>query len=92
IELAAIAVTALTDKVLLCFEVNRQAIEANLMANPVLVTALNPLVGYSLAAKIAHKASETGQPVIDVAEQMTDISRAELERILDPLTLTRGGL
>ncbi|MDF1822591.1 MAG: class II fumarate hydratase [Alcanivoracaceae bacterium] len=92
IELAAIAVTALTDKVLLCFEVNRQAIEANLMANPVLVTALNPLVGYSLAAKIAQKASETGQPVIDVAEQMTDISRAELERILDPLTLTRGGL
>lgn len=92
IDLAGHAVTSLTDKVLLCFEVNRQAIEANLMANPVLVTALNPLVGYSLAAKIAHKASETGEPVIDVAEQMTDISRAELERILDPLKLTRGGL
>jgi fumarate hydratase class II len=92
IALASHAVTSLTDKVLLCFEVNRQAIEANLAANPVLVTALNPLVGYSLAAKIAEKANHSGLPVIDVAEEMTDISRDELERILDPLKLTQGGI
>ena len=92
IELLAAAADKLTTRAVAEFEVNRQAIESGLAANPILVTVLNPEVGYSMAAKIAEKAYSTGKPVIDVAEEMTDIPRKKLEQLLDPLALTRGGL
>jgi len=57
--------------------------------NPILVTALNPVIGYEKAAKIAKDAFASGRPVIDVAEEQSDLSRDELEKLLDPKTLTR---
>lgn len=60
--------------------------------NPVLVTALNPEIGYALAADIAKEAYRTGRPVIDVAEERSGLSRAQLERLMDPIKLTQGGL
>ena len=92
IELLAAAADKLSTKAVAEFQVNRQAIESGLAANPILVTVLNPEVGYSMAAKIAEKAYSSGKPVIDVAEEMTDIPRSKLESLLDPLALTRGGL
>lgn len=58
------------------------------MHNPVLVTTLNPVVGYEQSAAIAGRARAEGRPVIDVAEEMTGISRTELESLLDPARLT----
>jgi len=60
--------------------------------NPILVTALNPVIGYLKAAEIAKKAYKEGRAVVDVAEEETDIPRAELEKLLDPAKLTEGGL
>ena len=74
------------------FTVNGERLEENLARNPVLVTALNPVIGYSAAAEIAKKAYATGRPVIDVAEEETELSRAELEKLMAPEKLTRGGL
>lgn len=59
--------------------------------NPILVTALNPLIGYDLAAKIAKKAFKENRPVFDVAKEMTDLSDEELEKALDPMNMTKGG-
>ncbi len=59
--------------------------------NPILVTALNPLIGYDLAAKIAKKAYAENRPVLDVASEMTDLSDTELRKALDPMNMTRGG-
>jgi fumarate hydratase class II len=56
--------------------------------NPVLVTSLNDVIGYDRGAEIAKRAYAEGRPVLDVAEEMTDLSRSELERLLDPATLT----
>jgi fumarate hydratase class II len=56
------------------------------------VTALNPIIGYAKAAEIAKAAYKTNQPVIDVAEELTDLSRSELELLLDPEKLTKGGI
>jgi len=70
------------------FTVNQDNIEAALYRNPVLVTALNPVIGYAKAAEIAKTAYKENKPVIDVAEAMTDISRSELESLLDPKKLT----
>ena len=52
------------------------------------MTALNPLIGYARAADIAKQAYREGRPIIDVAAERTDIPRAELERLLDPVRLT----
>jgi fumarate hydratase class II len=57
-----------------------------------LVTALNPIIGYEKAAKIAKQAYSDGRPIIDVAEEYTDISRDQLTLLLDPQKLTEGGL
>jgi fumarate hydratase class II len=59
--------------------------------NPILVTALNPLIGYDKAAKIAKKAFAEERAVMDVAREMTDLSDDELKKALEPLTMTKGG-
>ncbi len=59
--------------------------------NPILVTALNPIIGYDLAAKIAKKAFAEDRALKDVALEMTDLSEAELDKALDPIKMTSGG-
>ncbi|MNF19108.1 Fumarate hydratase class II [compost metagenome] len=56
------------------------------------MTALNPIIGYQKAAEIAKKAYQQGRPVIDVALEHTDLTRSELEVLLDPEKLTAGGV
>ena len=50
------------------------------------------MIGYNAAAAIAKKAYQAGRPIIDVAEEETDLDRATLERLLDPTVLTQGGV
>ncbi|WP_341938809.1 class II fumarate hydratase [Marinimicrobium sp. C2-29] len=90
--LMANASTALADKTIASFTVRADNLNAALARNPILVTALNPIIGYAKAAAIAKKAYAEGRPIIDVAEQETDLPRDELEQLLDPEKLTRGGL
>ncbi|WP_027350788.1 class II fumarate hydratase [Halotalea alkalilenta] len=92
IGLLANVTRLLADDAISDFNVRRDQIEAPLAKNPVLVTALNPVIGYDKAAQVAKKAYKEGRPIIDVAEEETDIPRAELERYLDPAQLTSGGI
>ncbi|OBA00687.1 class II fumarate hydratase [Halomonas sp. G11] len=82
----------LADRAIATFKVRRDNIEAPLARNPILVTALNSVIGYNAAAAIAKEAYQTGRPIIDVAEEHTDLGRDSLERLLDPEALTRGGV
>lgn len=86
--LVANAAIALSDKAIQGFTVNRAHIESMLARNPVLVTALNPLLGYERAAALAKKAYAECRPIIDVVAEESDISREELEQLLDPRRLT----
>jgi fumarate hydratase, class II len=81
----------LSAKAIATFTVNRSYLAQQLGNNPILVTALNATIGYSRAAEIAKQAYASNRPIIDVAEEMTELTRSELEQLLDPLTLTRGG-
>jgi len=74
----------LADKAIAEFTVNEDNINAALAKNPILVTALNTVIGYELGAKIAKAAYKEGRAVIDVAVDMTDLSREELEVLLNP--------
>ncbi len=82
----------LADKAIASFTVNEKQLQLALSRNPILVTALNPIIGYLKAADIAKKAYKEGRSVIDVADEETEIGRAELEKLLDPAKLTRGGI
>ncbi|WP_193359415.1 class II fumarate hydratase [Hahella chejuensis] len=92
VELLANASRLLADKAIATFKVNEAKLQEALSRNPILVTALNPIIGYLKAAEIAKQAYKEGRPVIDVAEEQTDLSRQELEKLLDPAKLTHGGL
>lgn len=89
--LLANSATLLADKVAAGFSVNKGRIAATLEQNPILVTALAPLIGYDRAAEIAKKAYAEGRSVKDVAAEMTDLSREALGRLLDPKRMTEGG-
>ena len=91
IELLSNASRLLADKAIAGFTVNEANINAALAKNPILVTALNTVIGYELGAKIAKTAYAEKRAVIDVAEDMTDLSREELEKLLDPAKLIHGG-
>jgi len=92
ISLMANASRQLADKAIAGFIVNQENMTAALNRNPILVTALNPVIGYEQGAAIAKKAHAEGRPVRDVAAEMTDLTDAELDRLLDPVALTKGGI
>ena len=62
------------------------------IGNPILVTALNPVAGYETGAKIAKRAYAEGRPVKEVAAELTKLSAEELDRLLDPRAMTKGGI
>lgn len=92
IELLANASRCLADKAIAGFTVNTDNINRALARNPILVTALNPVIGYEKGAEVAKKAYQEGRPVKDVAREMTDLTDEELDRLLDPAGLTEGGI
>ncbi|ROM87076.1 aspartate ammonia-lyase [Pseudomonas brassicacearum] len=92
IALMSTASRLLADKAIATFKVNEARLKDALSRNPILVTALNPIIGYQKAAEIAKTAYRQGRPVIDVALEYTHLSRSELEVLLDPEKLTAGGV
>jgi fumarate hydratase class II len=92
IELLANASKLLAEKAVAGFKVQEENLKQRLSLNPILVTALNPLVGYEKAAAICKQAYREGRAVLDVAEEQTSFSRGELEKLLDPVLLTLGGI
>jgi fumarate hydratase, class II len=92
LELLGIACRNLADHALKGFTINRDRMNDALARNPILVTALNPIIGYEKGAAIAKKAYREGRPILDVAAEMTDLSIDELRRLLDPKSLTEGGI
>ena len=92
IKLLANVSRLLADKAITTFTVNEDQLKLALGRNPILVTALNPIIGYAKAAEIAKKAYKDGRAVLDVAEEETNIPREELEKLLDPAKLAEGGL
>ena len=92
IRLLAKASRALADDAIAGFKVNEARIAEALDRNPILVTALNPVIGYEKGAAIAKQAYAEGRPIREVAEKMTDLPREEIAKLLDPADLARGGI
>jgi fumarate hydratase, class II len=82
----------LADKAIAGFRANGARVAELVDKNPILVTALNPVIGYELGAKIAKKAYAEGRRVKDVAAEMTQLKPEEIDRLLDPRKMTEGGI
>ncbi len=92
ISLLANSCRLLADKTITGFKVNHANLAHPLDRNPILVTALNSVIGYELGAAIAKKAYAEGRPVREIAAEMTDLSAEDLDRLLDAAELTKGGI
>lgn len=64
-----------------------QMVEQGLM----LATALAPVIGYEQAAALAKEAAASGRTIREVARDRTDLSDADLDRILNPEAMTEPG-
>jgi len=92
ISILAGASRLLADRAIAGFAVNAERIGQLVDRNPILVTALNPVIGYELGAQIAKTAYAQERTLKEVALEMTDLSAAELDELLDPRKLTEGGI
>ncbi len=92
VELLASVSRVLADKAIAGFTVNKALIADLVEKNPIMVTALNPIIGYDAAAKIAKRAYAEGRRVKEVAQEMSNLSAEELDKLLDPADLTEGGI
>jgi len=92
IEILANVSRLLADKAIAGFTINQDQMNNALARNPILVTALNAVIGYEKGAAIAKKAYAEGRSVKEVAKEMTELSDEELDRLLDPAELTKGGI
>ena len=92
IEILANASGLLADKAIAGFKVRQDKIREALDKNPILVTALNAVIGYDKGAATAKQAYKQGRPILDVALETTGLPKAKLQELLDPMALTRGGV
>tara|TARA_B100000941_G_scaffold280759_1_gene247504 strand:- start:1724 stop:3103 length:1380 start_codon:yes stop_codon:yes gene_type:complete len=80
---SVVAVTETVDTL----TVNHASIKESLDRNPIIATKLNEVIGYDKAAQIVKEAYKTNKPILEVAESMTNLSRAQLQKLLDPKKL-----
>ena len=92
IEILSNVSRLLADRAIAGFTVNEEVLQASLERNPILVTALNTVIGYEKGAAIAKQAYAEGRPVLEVAREQTDLSEEELRQLLDAAALTHGGI
>ncbi|MBN6148753.1 class II fumarate hydratase [Xanthomonas sp. AmX2] len=82
----------LADSAIAGLKVRQERVREALDRNPILVTALNPIIGYEKAAAIAKRAYKENRPVLEVAKEDSGLDEAELRKLLDPAALTQGGI
>ncbi|MCY4406820.1 MAG: class II fumarate hydratase, partial [Rhodospirillaceae bacterium] len=77
-----------TDNCVAGIEPNRARIDQLLHESLMLVTALNPHIGYDNAAKVAKKAHADGTTLKEAALALGVVSDADFERWIDPAKMT----
>jgi len=82
----------LADKAVAGFSVKADEMQELVDKNPIMVTVLNPIIGYEKGAAIAKKAYKENRRLKDVALEDTDLSAEELDKLLDAREMTLGGI
>ena len=86
------AVKAFTEKCVVGLTANREKAEGWLAKNAILVTALNPIIGYLKGAEVAKKALAENRSILDVVVELGYMSEADARAALDARAMTEGGI
>ncbi|HEX2620093.1 MAG TPA: hypothetical protein VHL11_08095, partial [Phototrophicaceae bacterium] len=86
------AVNAFTDKCVIGLMANREKAESWLLKNPILVTALNPIIGYQKGAEVAKKSLAENRTLLDIVVDLGYLSEDEARKALDARAMTEGGI
>ena len=92
IQLLSNVTRLLADTAIAGLKVREDHVRAALDRNPILVTALNPVIGYEKGAAIAKQAYKQGRPVLEVAKEVTGLPESTLKPLLDTAALAKGGI
>jgi fumarate hydratase class II len=86
------AATVFAEKCISGIKANREKAEGWLAKNAILVTALNPVIGYARGAEVAKEAMASSLTVREVVLQKGYLTAAEADKLLNVRTLTEGGI
>ncbi len=86
------AIRAFTDRCVTGVQANPEKAEGWLAKNAILVTALNPVIGYLKGAEVAKEAMATNRTIKDVVVARGYLTAEEADRILDAHRMTDGGI
>ncbi|GIL08628.1 MAG: aspartate ammonia-lyase [Chloroflexota bacterium] len=86
------SVNAFTEKCVVGLIINREKAESWLTKNPILVTALNPIIGYLKGAEVAKKALAEDRSIREIVLELGYMDEAELDKALDAYAMTKGGI
>lgn len=86
------AVKAFTEKCVVGITANREKAEGWLAKNAILVTALNPIIGYAKGAEVAKKAMATNRPILEVVVELGYMTEQDARAALDARAMTDGGI
>ena len=92
IELIGNGCLVLAEKCVDGLEADRERCQQMVEKSLAMVTSLVPRVGYDKAAEIAKEAHQTGRTVREVAQDTQLLEDQELEQVLDPWSMTEGGI
>ncbi|MGQ9907486.1 MAG: aspartate ammonia-lyase [Candidatus Flexifilum sp.] len=86
------AVNAFTTKLVVGLVANPERATAWLAKNPILVTALNPIIGYENGAKVAKRALAENRSIKEIVVEMGLMKAEDVDKVLDPYKMTEGGI
>lgn len=86
------SVRAFTLKCAIGLTANKERAEGWLAKNPILVTALNPYIGYQNGAKVAKQSLAENRPIKDIVVELGLMTDEDATKALDARTMTEGGI
>ena len=86
------AINAFTTKCVVGITANSEKAEGWLAKNAILVTALNPVIGYNNGAAVAKEAMATGKTIKTVVVERGLLPAEEVDKLIDARKLTEGGI
>ena len=86
------SVNAFTSKCVVGLVVNRERAEGWLSRNPILVTALNPIIGYQKGAEVAKKSLAENRSIREIVVELGYMTAEEVDKALDARQMTEGGI
>ncbi len=92
IRLLASVSEAFADKCIDGIEANVEQCKIYAESSPSIGTSLNPYIGYEKAAEVIKESTKTGRSIRELVLERGWMTSEELDRALDVLALTKGGI